>query len=318
MNGTHLTGLQGTNPLAFFAALGVQVLFTEEQEQPRLWWTDDTVPHAVVDAEFTVDRIVEQALQTFPKWKDSPALSPGFGGKAADDAKFDLQGIRRYLEESVDGGPVSVLSSALVAEGCLDTSKGVMAKPSDLYFTSGNQRFLAVARDILAEANEENLIEGLVGPWGYASKSRSLMWDVTDDRVYALSFADPTDGTLNPKLTNPGPEALAVFGLSRHPVFAGTDRRGRDRTLTRGCAGPWRRDGTYTWPLWSRPAGYGAVGSLLAQATSTNEKQITARSRWYRAWSIFRVMTATIRRSDQGAYGTFAPPEIIWSATEAA
>ena len=52
MNQTHLTGLEGTNPLGFLAALGVQVAFASEGKQPRLWWSDDIIPHAVVDEEF--------------------------------------------------------------------------------------------------------------------------------------------------------------------------------------------------------------------------------------------------------------------------
>ena len=310
MEGTHLTGLDGTNPLGFFAALGVQVLFAGEEQQPRLWWTDAVVPHAVVDTEFTVDRIVQQALRTFPKWAASPALSPGFGDKAADDAKFKSEDIRRYLEYSLSGGPACSLPAALVAEGSLASSKGSVAKPTDLYFTAGNQRFLKDARAILKTVTEETLANGLVGPWEYSSRSPSLMWDVTDDRSYALSAADPTDATLNPKRTNPGPEALAILGLGRHPVFAG-----QDRTLTRGCAGAWRRGGTYTWPLWSRPAGYGAVGILLAQVTGETDTRIfAARRRWYRSWGVAQIMTAAIRRSDQGGYGTFGPPRITWSA----
>lgn len=312
MEGTDLTGLEGVNPLGFFAALGVQVLFVGEAEQPRLWWTDDVVPHAVVDGDFTVDRIIERALRTLPEWKESPALSPGFGGKAADDAKFKRDEIRQYLKCSLSGSSGSSLASALVAEGSLDISKGVAAKPSDLYFTAGQQRFLAVAREVLGGTSREDLLEGLVGPWKYSSALKSLMWDVTDDRNYALSAADPTDATLNPKLTNPGPEALAVLGLSRHPVFAG-----RDRTLTRGCAGQWRSGGTYTWPLWSHPAGHGAVSALLAQATAGAEtRQFEVRCKWYRSWGITQIMSATIRRSDQGGYGTFGPPRTIWSSTD--
>lgn len=314
MDGTHLTGLEGVNPLGFLAALGVQALFADEPEQPRLWWTDDVVPHAVVDGGFTIDRIVAQALRTFPRWRNSPALCPEFGGKAADDAKFKPEDIRRYLEYSHTGGPGSSLPRALVAEGSLDSSKGVVAKPSDLYFTAGQQRFLAIAREVLEKVTREDLVSGLVGPWEYSSDLKSLMWDVVDDRNYALSAADPTDSTLNPKRTNPGPEALAVLGMTRHPVFAG-----QERTLTRGCAGPWRRDGTYTWPLWLRPAGHAAVDSLLAQATAGMEtRQILARRKWYRSWGIAQIMATTIRRSDQGGYGTFAPPRIIWSANESA
>ena len=63
--GTHLPGLEGTNPLGFLAALGVQVAFADEDTQPRLWWSDDVTPHAVVDEAFTVERIAARSLEAF-------------------------------------------------------------------------------------------------------------------------------------------------------------------------------------------------------------------------------------------------------------
>ena len=312
MGETHLTGLEGANPLGFLAALGVQVLFLDEVEQPRLWWTDDVMPHAVVESQFTVDRIVSQALRKFPQWRVSPALAPGFGAEASDSGKFKPEDIRRYLEYSLSGDVGHSFPTALVAEGSLDRSKGIVAKPSDLYFTAGQQRFLSIAREILEGVARDDVVNGLVGPWRYSSRLSSLMWDVTDDRTYALTAADPTNNTLNPKLTNPGPEALAILGLSRYPVFAG-----RDRTLTRGCAGEWRRGGSLTWPLWSRPAARGAADSLLTHATAdAGTRKFETQRKWYGSWGITQIMTATIRRSDQGGYGTFGPPRIIWSAAD--
>ena len=76
MNETHLTGLEGTNPLGFLAALGVQVVFSSEPRQPRLWWSDDVTPHAVVDGNFSVDQIADQALEVFAEWSRSPAVNP--------------------------------------------------------------------------------------------------------------------------------------------------------------------------------------------------------------------------------------------------
>ena len=306
--GTHLTGLEGNNPLGFLAALGVQVLYDFEDQQPKLWWTDDVTPHAVVNPEFNIDRIVEQALEVFPQWLESLALNPGFGAKADNTAKFSPSDLRKYLDKTRSCQPGNRLATALVAEGSLDGA-GKVAKPTDLYFAAGQLKFLNIIRTVLTKVEREAVFEGLKGPWSYTSSLSSLGWDVTDDRIYAIAPANPAK---EKKKTNPGAEALAVLGLSRHPVFASLDHRGRHRTLTIGCSGPWRRGGTYTWPLWRRPAAPSAVRSLLAHATG-GERANDRRSDWYRGWGVFQVMRSVIWRSDQGGYGTFRPPRSIWS-----
>ena len=303
MNGTHLTGLEGTNPLAFLAALGIQVAFENEEEQLRLRWSGDITPHAVVDEEFTVSRISDQALKTLACWKESFAANPrcpdGSTMQKGDELKLVPGDIRDYLRQACERDSARDLASALVAEGSLD-NKGV-AKPSDFYFTAGQQKFLDTARKILSGAMRDDLIDGLAGPWIYRSALPSLGWDVTDDRVYALRANDPSP---EKKLTNPGPEALAILGLSLYPVFARSDR-----TLTQGCSGSWKA-GHYSWPLWSKPAGSHAVKSLLAHAY--DHPAASNRDRWYCSWGVSAILRSPIRRSGQGGYGTFGPPEIVW------
>jgi hypothetical protein len=150
------------------------------------------------------------------------------------------------------------------------------------------------------------VLAGFEGPWSYESQLPSLMWDVSDDRVYALAANNPSNRS-EKKLTNPGPEALAILGLSLHPVFAG-----RDRTLTQGCSGNWK-DGYYSWPLWCRPATPFAVKSLLAHAYHHPAAAVC--QRWFRAWGVFRILQSPVRRSDQGGYGTFSPPQTVWQAS---
>ena len=307
-DGTDLSGLEGTNPLGFLAALGVQVLFDAEQDQPNLWWNDDVRPHAIVDSEFSLDRVVEQALRMFPIWAEGPALNPRLGSKADDTGKFSPKDLTTYLANTRSQQPGNRLASALVAQGSLDGA-GKVAKPTDLYFAAGQLKFLKIARDILTGVDHDGLVEGLVGPWSYSSPLSSLGWDTTDDRIYALAATNPAK---DKKLTNPGAEALAILGLSRHPVFAGRDLRGRSRTLTQGCAGPWSRGGTYTWLLWTRPATPNVVRSLLAQATG-DQNELDKRSGNYHAAGVSSIMRSAIRRSHQGGYGTFCPPEVVWS-----
>ena len=303
MNGTHLPGLEGTNPLGFLAALGVQVAFASEDEQPRLWWSADVVPHAVVDEAFTSARISVRALETFEDWKDSAAANPrradGSNMPKGDELKLIPGDIRAYLDQAARCDWSGQLATALVAEGSLD-NQGV-AKPSDFYFTAGQQKFLDTARKIMNAVAREDVEEGLEGPWRYESETPSLGWDVADDRVYALRANNPSP---EKKLTNPGPEALALLGLSTYPVFAG-----RGRTDTQGCSGSWKA-GWYSWPLWSRPASPRAVKSLLAHAY--DHPAPSNRDRWYRAWCVSTILRSPIRRTDQGGYGTFGPPEVAW------
>ena len=310
MNGTRLAGLEGTNPLGFFAALGIQVAFKNQSKRPRLWWSDEITPRAVVDDDFTVEVIAERALVAFSEWKSSPAIKPQ-GFKKGDEAKFSAKELRAYLEQSHGCSAGSTFASALVAEGSLDSTKELKSKPTDLYFTAGRQKFLEMARKILGEVQRAELIEGLEGPWTYESPLPSLMWDVSDDRNYALSANDPSK---EKKLTNPGPEALAILGMSLHPVFAG-----RDRTLTQGCSGKWK-SGTYSWPLWRKPSSPHVVRSLLAHAyfveTMPGLDDWKSRRERFLAWGVVQILKSAIRRSDEGGYGTFGPAQVVWRANE--
>ena len=210
MNGTHLAGLEGTNPLGFLAALGVQVAFASELEQPRLWWSDDVTPYAVVDDAFSVERIAECVLHAFAALAGSPSMTPkrsdGSPMPKGDELKLSPSDMRTYLREAHASNSRSALPLALVAEGSLD-NQGV-AKPSDLYFVAGQMKFLDMARKILAEVSREDILAGIEGPWLYNSKLPSLKWDVSDDRVYALRSDDPSK---DKKPTNPGVEALAIL-----------------------------------------------------------------------------------------------------------
>jgi len=303
MSGTHLLGLEGTNPLGFLAALGVQVAFANDDEQTRLWWSDDVVPHAVVDEEFTVDRIAGRASEAFAYWNKSPAMNPrrtdGSKMPKGDELKLVPEDIRTYLGQAARCDWSGGLATALVAEGSLDNQRA--AKPSDFYFMAGQQKFLDTAGKILNAVTRKDIESGLEGPWRYESEVPSLGWDVTDDRVYALRASNPSP---EKKLTNPGPEALALLGLSLHPVFAG-----RGRTDTQGCSGSWK-SGWYSWPLWRTPASPRAVKSLLAHAY--DHPAASNRDRWYRAWGVSTILRSPIRRTDQGGYGTFGPPEVVW------
>ncbi len=299
---TLLSGLPGDNPLGFMAALGVQVALANQNVDHQMYWTDEPIPHPVLSPAQNLDEISRSVLDVTATWLDGPALSKSIdpGLKLKSDGP---DGIREYLRRGRDASSSGSLSACLLAENRLDNSG--KAKPSDLYFTAGQQRFVSMARTILGEVTEEEIVNDISNPWSYQSGRASLMWDTVDDRDYALSAANPTDSSRNPKFSNPGAEALAIIGLSRYPCFASPQR-----TLTQGCSGSWKR-GAFVWPLWSTPATAQAVRSLLAQVARPEGSE-RRRADWYRSWGISRVMQSQIRRSAQGGYGTFGPPLIVW------
>ena len=228
--GTRLPGLEGNTPLGFLAALGVQALFSADENQPMMWWTDDAIPVAVIGGSYTVERVIEQGLSVLPDLAKSRALSPRIHTEGDRSAKYPSEQIGKYLEQAQGhpiGGP---LASALIAEGSLALNGN--AKPTDLHFASGRKQFMEVARRILVNAREDVLAEALLGEWTHRPIS-SLGWDFKGYVPAALSASKPGQ---EGKKCYPGVEALALVGLSRHPVFAG-----RRRTLTVGCSGSWSK-----------------------------------------------------------------------------
>ena len=292
---TLLPGLPGNNPLGFLAALGAQVALVEQGHECALSWTDQPVPYAVLAPALDLGEIGRATLAVAAKWLVGPALDEAIDPKL----KLKPPEIRKYLKCGRAAGASGVLASCLLAENSLDKSKN--AKPSDLYFTAGNQKFVSIARTNLKNVAVDEIVADLESPWRYRGDRDSLMWDTVDDRVHALRASDPSGVK---KSTNPGAEALAVIGLARFPCFASPGR-----TLTQGCSGGWKR-GEFVWPLWSVPASARTVVSLLAQVAPEAEEG--KRGDWYRAWGISRVLQSQIRRSDQGGYGTFGPPRVVW------
>ncbi|WP_423919697.1 type I-G CRISPR-associated protein, Cas3-extension family [Candidatus Poriferisodalis sp.] len=299
MTEIELPSLVGSNPLGFLAALGVQVALEQAGESPTLQWSDTAVPHAVVRTRVGAAGIAERAHDLAQEWLDGPALSEDVDPKL----KLESDAIARYLGEARAAGTVGVLATCLVAENSLDN--GGRAKPSDFYFTAGQMKFVTMAREILSETTQGEVIEDMTSPWRYESKRSSLMWDAVDDRDYALRATNPSS---EKKLTNPGAEMLALLGISRYPCF-----RSSSGTETQGCSGSWKR-GTFTWPLWDGCAKPGAVKALLAHASGHQADDGRRRNEAvsYAAWSVLRLMQSQIRRSDQGGYGTFGPAKVIW------
>jgi hypothetical protein len=301
-----LDGLDGGNPMGFLAALGALAALPGDA---ALSWSVSVLPTAVLHTDLDHQGVVAAVLVDRDRVLDSVAVRFPDPQASITDVKFaDPAQTRAYLGAAAhaeDDGLSEAIAACLVPEVSLDNSG--QAKPTDLHFTAGQQKFLDMVRALGASVSAAHLEEAMVGPWRYAHKMPSFMWDISDDRLYALSAVDPAG---DKKRTVPGADWLAFRGLALLPSIGMIGRFGRaGRTLTPGGAGSWK-SGSWSWPLWDVPIHRGTVQLLLGQIPRRRLDD-TARP-WTAPVGVFRAFTSDVTRSDQGGSGTMRPPRIVW------
>jgi len=298
MTEIELRGLDGRNPLAYFAALGCLAALarTQPNSGARLAWTPGPLPRPVLHASgLDPDAVVAALGEDRQAWAESPVLT----FDQLEDVKLSAEDQRRYLiacREADDGGRSAGLVTSLIAEHTF--AKTGDGKPTDLHFCAGNQHFLAIARKLQDEVTADDLREALFGPWRYERLLPTFGWDMTDDRVYAYGISDPAK---TKKYTVPGADWLGFMGLAAYSVIG----RG-EQGLPPGGSGSWKH-GRLQWGLWCIPIGWAAARSLVATGFPIADAARLGPG-------VFRIFSAQIRRSDQGGYGSFSPSVAAWEA----
>jgi hypothetical protein len=305
MNPVVLTGLDGSNPLGFLAALGALDVLAEQHGAATLAWrTGDW--RAVVRAPHleSADDLVATLASDLAAWKEEPCLSLKYQEDAGAARSWDLkprpEAFRSYLEaltQDAHAGRRRSLdfAAAFATETALD--RNGKTKPNALHFTAGNQEFLKTAGELIDGVTSDDLREALFGPWRYERALKVFGWDCTDARAYALRASDPSK---DKKHGIPGADWLAFRGLR----FIRVAPRGT-HIVTTGCAGGWK-DGSFQWPLWDVPLTKRTVHVTLQ---SPRLRQMSEADR--RARGISVVFFSSIRRSDKGGYGSFAPATVV-------
>lgn len=300
-----LRGLDGSHLFGFLATFGLLRLLdgaslSSGALRPRLYFDRDC--HAALEGVPSV-AFVEDALRQ--------GLQELHARLTADFASIDRPGdlTEEAVEEIVKTGDARALDDLAGLGCCID---GV-AHESTLCAANGagHQNLVLSMRDVLSllEAHPDALRAAIERPWTLAfeptredrkkldlkNRKPTLRLDPSDERLYALRADDPTssDATYRTELGAQALAAAAFGGLPvvprRHPVTVGSERVGL-RTY-------------FYWGLWSVPATYPAVRSLLA--TGMRDPQ-DARSRGI--FTAFRVARVT------GPKGklSFAPTEPWW------
>lgn len=294
----ELSGLDGRNPMAYFAAIGTLIAASRVRPElePKLSWSQGLFPRPILHVNLDADELISILDDDRQAWKNAAALRGT--ANSPDDVKLDAADQRDYLlscRRADDGGRSALLGPALVAEGSFAHNGD--GKPTDLHFAAGNQKFLKIARELQSKVTTSDLREALWGPWTYSKKLSTFTWDMTDDRVHALSAVAPGP---NKKDTIPGADWLALMGLAAFPVI-----RGDGRSFPPGSSGTWSK-GLFRWGLWSEPLVSSAVRALIASAWPVTQlTQLRV--------GVFQVMFSKIRRSDQSA-GSFSPSSVEWTA----
>ncbi len=299
-----LTGLDGANPLGFLAALGVLNVISDAAssgEAPTLSWTYRGAWRPSVaweDDASSVEALAEMVMADLATWRKEPAIELEYDG--VRDLKPPPVVYRAFLEQLVAGAEPARrrsvdLAAALATDVAVDGSGNT--KPTALHFTAGQQKFLAMVKELVGETTEEDVLEALRGPWRYARSLPVLKWDATVFREYALRADDPSK---EEPTGVPGADWLAFRGLS----FMRVAPVGR-QIRTTGCFGEWKTGG-FRWPLWSPPLARETVRSVLALP---RPQDLQERERQARGIAV--VFEARIRRSEQGGYGSFSPAAVV-------
>lgn len=298
MNEHVLSGLDGSNPLGFLAALGVLRVLADLGHAATLRWRLEGRWTPILSVALDRQELLVLLDQDRQRWSSEPALQlcyskdGGLGG-AIRDLKPRPDDLRRWLADLLaqDAPRSLALAAAFFTETAQDNNGNT--KPTALHFTAGQQQLLAMALELQRQLTPDDLAEALFGPWRYRRELPVFAWDSSASRDYALRATDPSK---DKKTGVPGADWLGLMALPMLPVMPAGDR-----VLTPGCSGGWKT-GQFTWPLWTVPLRAPTAQSLLSLGGLAD---LSARER--QARGVGAVFSSGIRRSDQGGYGSFRP-----------
>lgn len=323
----RLRGLDGSNPLAFFAALGLLRVLDRRSRSgtgspPKLSWEEGTWTPSLIDGP-DEDESIQAILDDLRAWKQNPLLELSYDddpsknkpAKKIRDLKPPPDVVRRLLRKEIEQARRSRDRSALDAlAGCLTDvalDNNGKIKPTAFHFTAGQQRFVEMAIQLRDEVTREDFRRALFEEWTRSSKLPSFSWDSTQDRSYALRASNPSS---EKRTSEPGAEWLAFTALEAFPVFAHPSYRGA-RVETTAVRGHWKR-ATFHWPLWRTPLEWCEVRSLVqhgrlvpAPDGAPSAAALTPVER--RNLGILVLFRSAITRHDQGGYGSFSPAEPV-------
>lgn len=297
---TALTGLCGTNPRDFLAALGLLRVVSLAQPEVRLGFSDDgafTPNLCNVDLPKSVSIVMSDlaAQSEAAAWRLEYEKQEKAKAKMVRDLKPPPDVFKTFLRSAIsawmNGHSEGAAYAAAFATDVAVDGKG-NTKPTAFHMTAGQQEFIKSVEEIRDSVDAAWLEAALLEPDSERSGS-NLRWDPGAERMYALMAKDPTtDGT-----TVCAPlEWLAFRAL---PLFPTTPHGTRIETTSVYRSADVMQ---FSWPLWSVSASVSTVRSLLQVSWSHRPARLSV--------GVIAVCSSSIRRSTQG-YGNLGPASVI-------
>lgn len=259
-----LEGLDGSNPLAFLAALGAfrALTLASPNETLRMAWEQSNGAWrprlsgvGPLSAESVISQLVESLLKGDADAREelhlgkNLTLPPDVLRSAAQSGQAQaLEGNRRLADF------VSSFGCEVFGREVLGTLR---VSTTEFYFVfgSGHQHFLETASKLLQQTKPNQLKEAVFGPWQYRDNKLSFRWDPADAREHAYQWISPGDEAA---VTVWGANVLAFEAIPLFPVMP--DKNAAFTTaFARG-----RNGAVFRWPIWSVPLTLDVARSLIS------------------------------------------------------
>jgi len=258
MSSMVFRGIEGSNPLAFLAAIGAMRLLDlmwRDRGIRMVWireggWRPQVSGMPIEEEAALCQRLHEQA-----PWAPLEAFSELGNNVTVARALFE----RVLRDVAASASPADRRSpdfAAAFGSDVFEDKDKDRIDYSDLCFItgSGHQHFLGTAKALAQSAGPGHLSEALFGPWKYRDKGLSMRWDPDDAKEYALRWRDPSAEGVSSVW---GANRLAFEGLPLFPTVP--TERGLRTTGFRTQ----RRAHEFTWPIWTQPASADTVRALV-------------------------------------------------------
>lgn len=276
VEGLLLSGLDGSNPLAFLAAVGT--LRTVALAEPDAHWCMKWLMHDGVwmPALSTVNPVSAVALVDLLCRGLRQESTPEFDFSKNLNVKPEQFRAEAETAQSQAWAQDRRHADFIAAFGCelyeTKDRKSIQDTALRTMSGAGHQHFLGTMKQLVQRTESAHLHSSLFESWNYSDAKLGLRWDPEEDRRYALRWDNPSDGS--GVKTVRGANRLAVEGL---PVLP-TAPSARELQTT----GFTKRNGVvlFTWPIWQVAVGIDVVRSLLAlpeiQRPEPNRERLNA------------------------------------------